>query len=72
MTKNRQEDRFFAARGYAAELFQQHGVFSGEGGIIGLAALAAGWAVNYESLAPFAATIQHEGGGPKAAFSTGN
>jgi hypothetical protein len=35
VTKNGQEDRFFAAWGYAAELFQQHGVFSGEGGIIG-------------------------------------
>jgi hypothetical protein len=69
VTKNGQEDRFFWAWGYAAEEFRQQGVYSGEGGIIGLAALAAGWAVNYESLAPFAANIQHEGGGPKAAFS---
>jgi hypothetical protein len=68
VTKNGQEDRFIAAWGNGADIFQQQGVFSGEGGVIGLAALAAGWAVNYESLAPFAATTQHEGGGPKATF----
>jgi hypothetical protein len=68
VTKNGQEHRFFAAWGHAAAVFQGQGVFSGEGGVIGLAALAAGWAVNYEVLAPFVATVQHEGGGPKAAF----
>jgi hypothetical protein len=39
VTKNGQGHRFFGAWGHAADLFQQQGVFSGEGGIVGLAAL---------------------------------
>jgi hypothetical protein len=65
VTKNGREDRFFAAWGEAADFFQEHRVFSGEGGVIGLAAAAAGWAVDYELLTPFAGRTQHEGGGPK-------
>ena len=40
-------------------------VFSGEGGVIGLAAASAGWSVDYNALTRIAAAIQHEGGGPK-------
>jgi hypothetical protein len=65
VTKDGREERFFSAWGYGADLLQQHGVFSGEGGVIGLAAASAGWVVNYEALAPLADVIEHEGGGPK-------
>jgi hypothetical protein len=65
VTKNGREDRFFTAWGHAAEVCRQQGVFSGEGGVIGLAAGAADWAVDYELLVSFAAMTQHEGGGPK-------
>ena len=46
---------------------QRQGVYSGEGGIMGLAAACAGWTTDYDVLAPIAPLIQHEGGGPKDA-----
>ena len=65
VTKDGREPHFFAAWGYAADFLQSRGVYSGEGGVIGLAAAYAGWNVDYEALTDIAASIQHEGGGPK-------
>ena len=45
---------------------QEHGVLSGEGGVMGLAAALAGWTIDYDALAPLFAVVDHEGGGPKA------
>jgi len=41
-------------------------VFSGEGGVIGLAAMYAGWTVDYKTLTKLAAATHHEGQGPKS------
>ena len=65
VTKDGRESRFFAAWALAADFLQARGVYSGEGGVIGLAAAYAGWSVDYEALTGIAASIQHEGGGPK-------
>jgi hypothetical protein len=67
VTKDGREARFFAAWSLAAHFLQARGVYSGEGGVIGLAAAYAGWSVDYEALAEIGASIQHEGGGPKKA-----
>jgi hypothetical protein len=65
VTKDGRESQFFAAWSFAAELLQGRGVYSGEGGVIGLAAACAGWTINYDILTLIAASIRHEGGGPK-------
>jgi hypothetical protein len=65
VTKDGRESRFFAAWALAADFLQARDVYSGEGGVIGLAAAYAGWSVDYEALTRIAAAIQHEGGGPK-------
>jgi hypothetical protein len=65
VTKDGNEGRFFEAWSEAADFLQTREVYSGEGGVIGLAAACAGWNVDYECLADLAASIQHEGGGPK-------
>ncbi len=65
VTKDGRESRFFAAWSLGADFLQARGVYSGEGGVIGLAAAHAGWRVDYEALTGIAASIQHEGGGPK-------
>jgi len=65
VTRDGQESAFFAAWGRAAEFLQARGVYSGEGGVLGLAAACAGWTVDYDTLPPIAAAIQHEGEGPK-------
>lgn len=67
VTKDGRESRFFEAWSLAADFLQSRGVYSGEGGVIGLAAAYAGWGVDYEALTGIAASIQHEGGGPKQA-----
>ena len=67
VTKDGGESRFFAAWSLAADFLQARGVYSGEGGVIGLAAAYAGWSVDYEALTSIGASIQHEGGGPKLA-----
>lgn len=58
--------KFFAVWATMAQHLQKNGVFSGEGGVMGLAAAAVGWTPNFTSalkrLAPF---VIHEGGGPK-------
>jgi hypothetical protein len=65
VTADGRQSQFFAAWSFAADFMQSRGVYSGEGGVIGLAAAYAGWTVDYEALTPIAAAIQHEGGGPK-------
>jgi hypothetical protein len=67
VTKDGHESRFFSAWSLAADFLQARGVYSGEGGVIGLAAAYAGWNVDYNALTEIAASIQHEGGGPKEA-----
>jgi hypothetical protein len=66
VTKDGHEARFFEAWGTCAEFLHGHGVFTGEGGAIGLAAACAGWAIDYRSLVRFAAATEHEGHGPKS------
>jgi hypothetical protein len=65
VTKDGREQDFFDAWGLAAEFLQARGVFSGEGGVLGLAALCAGWTLDYEAVAGIGAAVRHEGGGPK-------
>lgn len=65
VTRDGNEGRFFAAWGRGADLMQRQGVYSGEGGVIGLAAACAGWRPDFEALEGIGACIVHEGGGPK-------
>jgi hypothetical protein len=65
VTKDGRESRFFAAWSVAADFLQARDIYSGEGGVIGLAAAYAGWSVDYDALTEIGASIQHEGGGPK-------
>ena len=67
VTKDGREPAFFSAWGRAAGIFQRLGVYSGEGGVIGLAAACAGWTVDYVALSPLDRSVQHESGGPKDA-----
>lgn len=67
LTRDGRESRFFETWEGAAQFMQTRGAYSGEGGVIGLAAACAGWDVNYDALIHLGAAIQHEGGGPKAA-----
>jgi hypothetical protein len=67
VTRDGREARFFAAWSLAADFLHARGVYSGEGGVIGLAAAYAGWSVDYDALTDIAASIEHEGGGPKEA-----
>jgi hypothetical protein len=66
VTRDGNEHRFFSAWARAADFLQRQGVYSGEGGAMGLAALCAGWATDHHTLAPLVSIVQHEGGGPKA------
>ena len=66
VTKDGRESGFFAAWQHGAKLFHARQVFSGEGGVIGLAAACAGWSVDFDAVAELGAAIEHEGGGPKA------
>lgn len=65
VTRDGREERFFDVWGAAAAFMQARRVFSGEGGVIGLAAACAGWAVDYTAIEPILAASRHEGGGPK-------
>jgi hypothetical protein len=65
ITKDGNEVRFFEAWGRGAEFLEQQGMFSGEGGVIGLAAVCAGWRVDYETMDKLGRAMTHEGGGPK-------
>jgi hypothetical protein len=65
ITRDGRESRFFEAWTTGADFLQARGVYSGEGGVIGLAAAYAGWTVDYRALTPIAGSVRHEGGGPK-------
>jgi hypothetical protein len=65
ITKDGNEGKFFEAWERGAEFLQRQELFSGEGGVIGLAALCAGWTVDYKTMGRLARAIKHEGGGPK-------
>ena len=66
ITKDGKESMFFEAWERGAEFLQSRNVFSGEGGVIGLAAAYAGWTVDYRSLIKLSAATVHEGQGPKS------
>ena len=66
-TEHPAEEQFFALWGKAADFMQKRGIFTGEGGVIGLAAIASGVDVDFESLAKLACLVEHEGGGAKVA-----
>ncbi len=66
ITKDGNEGKFFEGWERGAELLQREGLFTGEGGVIGLAAVCAGWTVDYQTLGKLARKLQHEGGGPKS------
>lgn len=66
ITKDGREATFFDTWGRCADFLQARGVFSGEGGVLGLAAAITGWSVDYEAVVPIGAAVRHEGGGPKA------
>jgi len=66
ITKDGNELKFLEAWDRSAEFLQSKGVFSGEGGVIGLAAMYAGWTVDYKTLTKLAAATHHEGQGPKS------
>jgi hypothetical protein len=65
ITKDGNEARFFGAWEQGARFMQDRAVYSGEGGVMGLAAACAGWTADYDCLAGLATSIRHEGGGPK-------
>jgi len=66
VTKDGNESKFLEAWDRGAEFLQSKGLFSGEGGVIGLAAMSAGWTVDYKTLTKLAAATHHEGLGPKS------
>ena len=66
ITKDGNESRFFEAWGRGAEFLHNKGEFTGEGGVMGLAAVCAGWKVDYKTMGKLAASMRHEGGGPKS------
>ena len=65
ITKDGNESVFFEAWAHGAEFLSSREVFTGEGGVIGLAAAFAGWKVDYRTLTKLVASTQHEGHGPK-------
>jgi hypothetical protein len=65
ITKDGNEGKFFEAWERGAEFLQGQGLFSGEGGVIGLAAACAGWTVDYQMMGRLARSMRHESGGPK-------
>jgi hypothetical protein len=67
VTRDGREARFFEAWDRAAAFIQERGVFSGEGGVMGLIASYAGWEPDGAALAWLAPFIQHEANGPKTA-----
>jgi len=65
VTKDGNESKFFEAWERGAKFLQDRDIFTGEGGVIGLAAVCAGWTVNYSTLTKLVAATKHEAGGPK-------
>ena len=66
VTKDGRESVFFGTWGRAAAFMQEREVFSGEGGVIGLAAHLAGWTVDFDAVVTLGQSVHHEGGGPKS------
>lgn len=67
VTRDGREAAFFDAWDRAAAFVQARALFSGEGGVIGLAAAIAGWQVDDTLLTAWGETVTHEGRGPKPA-----
>jgi hypothetical protein len=68
VTRDGREAAFFEAWDRGARFMQARAMFSGEGGVMGLAAAIAGWpVVDDPRLTAWAAAMVHEGGGPKEA-----
>lgn len=65
VTRDDRKADFFGTWGHAAEFMQVRSVFSGEGGVLGLAAASAGWTVDFDAVVGIGSLVQHEGGGPK-------
>ena len=65
ITRGESTTAFFDAWSLGADFLQSRGVYSGEGGVIGIAAAHAGLCVDYDTLTLLANSIQHEGRGPK-------
>lgn len=65
VTRDGNEPKFFEAWGRGAKFLQDLDIYTGEGGVIGLAAHCAGWTVNYSTISKLVAATKHEGGGPK-------
>lgn len=65
VTKDGNESKFFESWERSAKFLHSRDVFSGEGGVIGLAAAYAGWTFDYRRLVKLARVIKHEGLGPK-------
>lgn len=65
VTRGESTSDFFEAWSIGANFLQSRGVYSGEGGVIGVAAAQVGWNVDYDALKKLGDSIQHEGGGPK-------
>jgi hypothetical protein len=66
VTKDGRESEFFEAWERGAQFLQARDMFSGEGGVIGLAAAYAGWRFDYKSLDKLAASRHHVSTGPKS------
>jgi hypothetical protein len=66
VTKDGRESKFFEAWARGAQFLQERDMYTGEGGVIGLAAARAGWTVDYKSVNKLAASRRHEGTGPKS------
>jgi hypothetical protein len=65
VAKDGRETRFFEAWDRAVHFMQSREVYSGEGGVMGLAALSAGWTVNYDAVRHVAGSIHQENCGAK-------
>ena len=65
ITKDGNEEKFFETWERGAQFLEGEGLFSGEGGVIGLAAVCAGWTVDYKIMGKLSRSMSHEGGGPK-------
>jgi hypothetical protein len=65
--KTGKEQIFFEAWAKCAEYLKSHEMYSGEGGVIGLAAACAEWKISLHDLDVFGELVTHEGGGPKGA-----
>jgi hypothetical protein len=70
VTKDGSEDKFFDVWGQWAQELQKREVYSGEGGVIGIASFSAGWRVDYSNLHAISRHLSHEGGGPKGGVTT--